>query len=156
MKEEWREIKGFEDRYEVSNLGRVRSKPRYTVVTNKKGTRFRRKMQSKILKPSDNGCGYMHVILTSGKQKFGKYIHRLVCDAFIPNPENLSTVNHISENKLDNRAENLEWMSLKDNINFGTRTERAARTRRLKNLYSKLCIDSSAKKDAELSLLWDI
>ena len=103
--EEWRNIKDFEN-YQVSNLGRVR---------NKRGT---------IIKSFDNGHGYLRISLCRDGKHYNKYIHRLVADAFIDNPHGLSDVNHINEQKHDNRVENLEFVSHKDNCNYGTRTER--------------------------------
>lgn len=109
--EQWKAIVGYEGIYEISDIGRVKSL--------KYG-------KEKILKPGKLKNGYLHVILyKEGKKKIFK-IHRLVAEAFIPNPLGLETVNHMDEVKTNNVASNLEWMSIKDNNNYGSRTKRAA------------------------------
>lgn len=102
----WREIEYFNN-YEVSTDGKVR---------NKKTRR--------VLKPIDNGQGYLQVDLYVNGKGTSKRINRLVAEAFIPNPEKLPQVNHINEIKADNRVDNLNWMTAKENANHGTRTER--------------------------------
>lgn len=97
MKEIWREIEGF-NQYEVSNLGNVRHKT--------KGM--------KIQTPTKKG--YLRVALYDGKRNVNRRVHRLVAEAFIPNPEMFKEVNHIDEDKSNNRADNLEWCSRKQNI----------------------------------------
>lgn len=80
---------------------------------------------NKFLSPSTNPRGYLHLGLTNkNKQRITKDIHRLVAEAFIPNPNNLPQVNHKDENKQNNNINNLEWCSNKYNINYGTRTEK--------------------------------
>ena len=113
--EEWRDIKGYEGKYMVSNLGRVKSL-NYS-NTGKEG----------ILNARDNGKGYLRVILwKDGKDK--KYrINRLVAQAFIPNPDNLPEVNHKDEDKTNNRVENLEWCDRSYNVNYGTRNKKAGK-----------------------------
>ena len=114
IKVEWKQItiNGEGWPYEVSDSGLVR-----------------RIGSTKCLKPSVNKDGYLGVVLSkNGKQK-GISVHRLVALMFIPNPENKPEVNHKNENRNDNRAENLEWMTHKNNINYGTRTEKASKSR---------------------------
>ena len=114
----WRPIVGYEGLYEVSSYGRVRSLDRYD---NK--NHFRKGL---IMKQNDsgNGRGYMSVILClNGKIK--KYlVHRLVAQAFIPNPDNLPEVNHKDENPGNNNVTNLEWCDHSYNINYGTRKDK--------------------------------
>lgn len=107
----WKDIKDYPN-YQVSNMGRVKS------------LNYNRTGKERILKNYKNNMGYLQVYLyKEGKVKM-YYIHRLVSQAFIPNPNNLSEVNHINEIKTDNCVENLEWCSRKYNTNYGTRTER--------------------------------
>lgn len=118
-KEEWKAVKGYEGFYEVSNMGRVRSLPRQI-----KNYRF----NGKVLKQFTTNGEYLRVTLSVyGKPKIVS-VHRLVAEAFVPNPQNKETVNHINEIKQDNRAENLEWLTLLENVRYGTRAERARKT----------------------------
>ena len=104
LKEVWKDIEGYEDRYQVSNLGRMKR-----VITGR------------ILKSGKNRGGYLYVNLCkNGKYKTHK-IHRQVAQAFIPNPENKPEINHIDEDKSNNVISNLEWSTRKENVNHGTR-----------------------------------
>ena len=103
MTENWKSIAGYEGLYQVSNLGRVKSL--------KYG-------KEKILKPVNSPYGYLQVCLCKDGQKKMSLVHRLVADAFIPNPNNLETVNHKDEVKTNNVASNLEWMSRGDNKRY--------------------------------------
>lgn len=95
MVEFWKDINDYEGLYQVSNLGRVKSLTRIL----KDG----RKWEEKIIKPGNNGHGYLQVNLhKNGKQK-NFFIHRLVAEAFIPNPDNLPYVNHKDEDKTKDR-----------------------------------------------------
>ena len=125
MNEEiWKPIEGYEGLYEVSNTGRVRSFDRYVKYSN--GQIHLHK--GKVLSPIKDTDGYLQVVLhCNGKCKTIK-VHRLVAQAFIPNPDNLPQINHKDEDKLNNCVENLEWCTAKYNINYGTRNIRRRET----------------------------
>ena len=118
--EVWKQIPG-EPNYEVSTFGNVRSIDRVVQVRYKDGTTFERKLKGKLLTPQlDGRKNYLHVQL--GKNNI-RNIHRLVALTFIPNPKCLPEVNHIDENKTNNRVDNLEWCDRKYNATYGNRAE---------------------------------
>jgi len=122
----WKDIKGYEGRYQVSNMGRVKSLERVTI--RKDGSKL--PVKERILKPCTKPNGYLQVVLcaSSGKRETPK-IHRLVCEAFHENPKNKPCVNHIDENKANNVASNLEWCTYEENLNHGTHNARSAKAR---------------------------
>jgi hypothetical protein len=122
MNEKWRDIKGYEKLYQVSDLGRVRSMPRLVHVSDG----YLRPISGKIMKQG-NIKGYRGVTLCKDGTRLSCSVHRLVAETFISNPLNKPEVNHINENKADNRVENLEWATSKENANHGTRNERASK-----------------------------
>lgn len=117
MKEIWKDVKEYEGLYKVSNLGNIKALKKIQVFPNG-GIVIR---EEKLLKPNKVKNGYLNVRLYNGEQK-GYGIHRLVARAFIPNPNNLSQINHINGNKNDNRVENLEWCNASYNQNHALKT----------------------------------
>ena len=106
-----RDIQGYEGLYGITSCGRVWS--------------YR---SQKFLKPKMNK-GYLRVDLQKDGTRKTYYVHRLVADAYIPNPDYKPQVNHKDEDKTHNYINNLEWMTAKENINYGTRTQRTSKAR---------------------------
>lgn len=128
--EEWRPVVGYEGLYEVSDWGNVRSLNRVIQQYNASAGRVvDRHFKGQLLKKVLNFEGYHIVTLSHGKQ--GK-VHRLVAEAWIPNPENKNEVGHLktlpdgTEDKTANEVWNLQWMTRKENANYGTIGERIA------------------------------
>ena len=115
MQEIWKDIKDFEGMYQVSSLGRVRSLDRF----DSNG----RLHKGDIKTTRDNGNGYKVVQLyKDGKQKTVS-VHRLVATAFIDNPDNKPEVHHIDSDRANNKLENLQWVTRKENNSFPERIE---------------------------------
>ena len=116
--EEWRDIKGYEGLYQVSNLGKVKSlKDNYG------------RSRIKILKLKKRKDGYMEINLHKNGTIKTFRVHQLVARAFIDNPNNLKEINHKDENPSNNRVDNLEWCTRKYNNNYGTRVEKFIESR---------------------------
>lgn len=111
LEEEWKPVVGFEDRYVVSSIGNVASVARLMINHDKDGKTYTQFKKRRTLKAHNDGHGYMHIRLFKNNRVYNKKAHRLVAEAFIPNPKLLSQVNHKNGNKHDNRVENLEWVS---------------------------------------------
>ena len=114
--EVWKDVAGYEGYYQVSNKGNVHSVARVSSQGKKCG--------GLTLKPRNVGYGYLQVSLYKNGKMKQKFIHRLVAEAFIPNPESLPQINHIDEVKTNNELSNLEWCTREYNNNYGTRIER--------------------------------
>ena len=115
MEEEiWKAVPGYEGLYEVSNLGRVRSLDRW-VNHHTAGKALR---HGRILTPCRGNEPYLSVMLSNAGESHSKRVHRIVAEAFIPNPNGLSDVDHIDCNKLNNRVENLRWCTSAENTRF--------------------------------------
>ena len=112
INEIWKPVPGFEDRYGVSNFGRVKSIKR--VCKTEKGVRI---VPEKILNGSLDTYGYLFVVLSKDGKHKNYLIHKLVMSAFTCNPENKPQINHLDGNKLNNNLTNLEWSTAKENIN---------------------------------------
>ena len=112
MDEIWLNIMGYEGQYQVSNTGYIRSIKR-----------------NRILKPT-NINGYLQISLSNQGKIKKCLIHRLVAEAFLPNPNNLSQVHHKDENTFNNNVNNLEWCNVTYNNNYGTRNARISSSHR--------------------------
>lgn len=140
MQEIWKDIKGYEKRYQISNLGRVKSLKHYSGVHNKYNDRVRIKKQQR------ENSGYFVVGLNKNKSQKIYKVHRLVAEAFIPNPDNKPQVNHINGIKTDNRACNLEWNTRSENM------QHASKNNLLKPAKTRIIQYSKAMKEIRL---WD-
>ena len=114
--EEWKDIIGYEGKYQVSNIGNVRSLD------------YMHTGKTKELKQDTNRYGYKMVRLCKNGNMKAFSVHRLAAIAFIPNPSDYPQVNHKDENKSNNNVDNLEWCTNEYNHNYGTRNKRAAKS----------------------------
>lgn len=130
----WKDIEGFE-KYQISSYGRVRS--------------FKNNKES-ILKPLIKCSGYVGLQFYQNKKHYNVYVHQLVANAFITNPENKPEVNHIDGNKLNNNLTNLQWVTAKENI------QHAWDTGLMKNARKGLSIMKEANKKPIYSSKLDI
>lgn len=111
MEEIWKDISGYEGFYQVSNMYRVKSLER--IVNSGNGKRIE---GSKIIKMRLNERGYYRLSLSKNGECKNFTLHRLIAKAFIPNPHNKPEINHINGIKTDNRIDNLEWVTTKENV----------------------------------------
>jgi len=120
----WKDVVGYEDIYQISNIGNLRNKKR-----------------NKLKKLTTSDYGYMRSSLWRNQKRFNCSVHRLVAEAFIPNPDNKPQVNHINGIKDDNRVENLEWCTQSENGLHAHRTGLVNHARGHKHSSSKLTKD---------------
>lgn len=113
----FKDIEGYEGLYQISNLGNVKS------------LNYHRTGKERILKPAKKDNGYLFIGLHKNRNIKYFLIHRLVASSFLPNPNKLKEINHINENKIDNRVENLEWINHKDNMKYGNRSVKELETK---------------------------
>ena len=135
MEEVYKDIEGYEGLYQVSNLGNVKS------LVNNKGV-----AREKILKPVINK-GYKRVHLCKNKTIKNFSVHRLVANAFLPNPHNFPCINHKDECKINNVISNLEWCTHKYNLEYNNGQKRRTESRS-KQVYQY-------SKDFELIAVWE-
>lgn len=116
MKEIWKDIKGYEGLYQVSNLGNVKSINRYVKYNRWKESNSLQLRKEKMLAKTKTNNGYLRIMLSKNGSHKMVLLHRLVANAFISNQNNYSQVNHIDCNKENNCVSNLEWCSCKMNM----------------------------------------
>ena len=148
----WKDIKNYEGLYKVNEKGEIKSLPKYRKHSRVNNYYY---TKEKIMHPSFDKDGYLMTRLV----KDGKYtvvrVHRIVAETFIPNPNNLPIVNHKDENKCNNCVDNLEWVTQKENVNYGTRTERQIKSQSLQVLQikdGKVIAEFSSLNEAARSL----
>ena len=138
MQEEWRTVvyngETYDD-YEVSNMGKIRS------------LNYRHTGKPKELVLNKDTHGYLQIALWKNGTYKTRKVHTLVAWTWIPNPENKPTVNHINEDKTDNRVENLEWSTMKEQNEHGTRTERTRK--KVKCIETDITYDSVTQAEQE-------
>ena len=133
MIEIWKDIKEFEGRYQVSNLGRIK-RLAYSYRDTWGVGRFRF-CAEKIISQQLRGNGYYTVSLQLGKKRKLKYVHRLVAEAFLPNPNALPYVNHKDVNPKNNCVDNLEWCTPSYNTTYANSRKKSVETRRRNGSY---------------------
>ena len=122
-------VVGYEGYYEVDQFGRVFSLDRSVVVVEESRS-YTKHLKGKQIKQAMHGKGYKVVTLTKDGKMTNLYVHRIVAEAFLPNPDNLPMVNHKDEDKANNFLENLEWCTAAYNRTYGNAIERHAKTLR--------------------------
>ena len=147
--EEWKSLKGIVecgDYYEISNLGRLRSVDREVIARNGTVKRFK----GMIRKTKKNNRDYIMASLSQNNKDKTLLIHRMVALAFLPNVDNMPEVNHIDGNKNNNRVDNLEWMTSKEN-------QAHARNNGLSNQHGENSVNSKLtnKQAGEIRKLWN-
>lgn len=116
MKETWKDVIGYEGKYQISNTGEVKS------------LNYLSTGETKLLKQQTDKHGYKRVRLYKDGKGKSCLVHRLVAIAFIPNPNDLPMVNHKDEDKTNNNVNNLEWCTIAYNNNYGTKIERQSKS----------------------------
>lgn len=108
--EKWKDVVGYEGYYQISNFGRIKSLNRNETNINGISRRLKGSLKNSFM-----SCGYVLVTLSKNCENKSHTIHRLVAEAFIPNPDNLDEVNHKDRNKRNNFLSNLEWCTSREN-----------------------------------------
>lgn len=130
----WKDIRGYEGLYQVSNTGRIRSLDRYIKHSSGNGLQI---MRGRVIKLKLHN-GYYFIGLHKDGKCITRNVHRLVAEAFICNPENKPCIDHINTIKTDNRVENLRWCTQLENINNPATIKKMKINHHLKNQFGKL------------------
>ena len=131
MEEIWKDIEGYEGRYQVSNLGRVKALPRTVEGHNQHGKWTRTEPAKIMAQKLQNTDRYQVSLRDADGKRTTFYVHRLVAMAFVPGYFEGATVNHKNEDHHDNRADNLEWMTKEENNAYGTHNFRVGKSLRM-------------------------
>jgi hypothetical protein len=137
----WKPIKDYEGLYEVSNFGRVRNCRSYSPHTTSNKTKF-----GKLKTQRENNCGYLRVCLSNSGVHKDFFVHRLVAEVFIENPEGKPAVNHIDGDKKNNHFNNLEWVSYSENTRHAYKNNLISTISDKKKISIKKAQDMSKKK----------
>ena len=121
MKEVWKDVPGYEGLYQASIYGYVKSVDR---VVPKGKKHVLTPIRGRVISPWIDRTGYLKVEMFKNGKCHKEKLHQIIARTFIPNPQNKETVNHKDENPLNNTVQNLEWMTNKENVNYGTRIQR--------------------------------
>lgn len=113
--ENWKDIPGYEGRYQVSDLGRVKSLPFMQRYLLRNGVEAYRRTRERVLAQQPNNRGYLLVHLHLDNTRRAHTVHRLVAEAFLPNPNNLPEVDHRDRNRGNANVDNLRWSTISDN-----------------------------------------
>lgn len=141
----WKWIAGYEGLYMVSTHGRVKSMDRY-IQHPHSGRTF---MKGRILSQTTNNKGYKQIRLHKDGKFKGYLVHRLVAQAFIPNPNNYPIINHKDENPNNNHYTNLEYCTYKYNNNYGTKREKLSKAAKGRTLNEETKRKMSEAKKGE-------
>lgn len=147
MEEIWKDIKGYESLYQVSNMGRIKSLERYKENHSKL-----QKVEEKIKTINIKNSGYQFVQLYKNNKYKNLMVHRLVAQAFIPNVDNKPQINHIDGNKLNNNVTNLEWCTNSENEKHAWNTGLKQCTEKLKETTRKTNKEYKSKPINQLDL----
>lgn len=140
MKEIWKDIKGYEGYYQISNKGRIKSLPRFRKARNNYVSK------EKILKPAENSKGYFRVLLKTNNKNNRFFVHRLVAEHFLEKEKGKNIVNHLDCNPHNNVVSNLEWTTLKGNSEYMKELGRNKRTKQWLNRLQKSLNEKMGKK----------
>lgn len=152
--EKWRDIKGYEGLYQVSNYGRVKSLERDVELVSKLGKLYIRRQKEKIRAPHWNNNGYIVYDLWKNNEMISLLIHHLVAEAFIPNPMNFDTVHHKDHNPANNCVDNLEWMDGGEHSAIHT-NERAKRVDQIDKVTGEILHQWNSATEAARELGYD-